>query len=100
MRFIGLLTESISGKIRQEELIDQEVSVRSVFQELSRVMRAVKKEKKADITVLLTHIGIEEDKALAEKLEPGWDIGLIVGGHSHTFLEHPVIVFTDLILSL
>ena len=92
VRFIGLLTESISGKIRQEELIDQEVSVRSVFQELSRVMRAVKKEKKADITVLLTHIGIEEDKALAEKLESGWDIGLIVGGHSHTFLEHPVIV--------
>lgn len=40
-----------------------------------------------DFTVLLTHIGFEEDKKLAKLLVPAWGIDLIIGGHSHTFLE-------------
>ena len=42
-----------------------------------------------DLAVLLTHIGFEQDKQLAALLDPRWGIDLIIGGHSHTFLEHP-----------
>ena len=44
---------------------------------------------KADVLIALTHIGLTQDKRLAEAV-PGID--LIVGGHSHNILEVPDIV--------
>ena len=44
-----------------------------------------------DFTVLVTHIGIEEDIKLAEMLDPEC-VDLILGGHSHTFMEEPIHV--------
>ena len=92
VRFIGLLTESITGKIQQEDLISREVSVRDTFKSLDRVMHMLSQEEEADITVLLTHVGISDDRVLAEKLLPEWKIDLIVGGHSHTFMKEPETV--------
>ena len=43
----------------------------------------------ADVVILLTHIGHDEDKALAAQV-PGIDA--IIGGHSHTRVEKPVLV--------
>lgn len=43
----------------------------------------------ADLVVLLSHSGYEEDQALAAAV-PGIDV--IIGGHTNTFLEHPVLV--------
>lgn len=37
-----------------------------------------------DLVVVLSHIGVEDDRRLAAEVE---GIDLIVGGHSHTFLE-------------
>ena len=45
-----------------------------------------------DLTVLLTHIGFEEDIKLASMLQPEWGVDLIIGGHSHTILEQPEVV--------
>ncbi|MGM0674877.1 MAG: bifunctional metallophosphatase/5'-nucleotidase [Spirochaetota bacterium] len=52
-------------------------------QEVSRL-----REAGADVVVALTHSGVEEDRALAEGVE---GIDLIVGGHSHTILEEPIM---------
>jgi len=46
-------------------------------------------EPQVDLVVALTHIGLDADKRIAEKV-PGID--LIVGGHSHTPLLEPVQV--------
>ncbi len=43
----------------------------------------------ADIVIALTHLGIGRDKNLAKRSS---DIDLIVGGHSHTRLEKPVLI--------
>ena len=51
-----------------------------------------------DYTVLLTHIGFEEDKKLAELLDPAWGIDVIIGGHSHTYTEKPEVVNNILIV--
>ncbi|MCR5675428.1 MAG: 5'-nucleotidase C-terminal domain-containing protein [Lachnospiraceae bacterium] len=91
IRFIGLLTESIADRIRQEELVDSAVSIRPVRRELDKVF-AETAEDPADITILLTHIGIEEDKLLAAAMDPSWPVDFIIGGHSHTFLQEPVVV--------
>lgn len=53
------------------------------------------KSEKCDIIVLLTHVGIENDKKIANNFSK--DIDIIIGGHSHTpvfkpFLEDGVII--------
>ena len=51
--------------------------------------------RQADYVVALTHLGVEKDKALAEAAP---DIDLIVGGHSQSYLQEPVVVGTTQIL--
>lgn len=46
-------------------------------------------DEEADLIVALTHLGVEEDRKLAAAVE---GIDVIVGGHSHTVLERPVLV--------
>jgi 2',3'-cyclic-nucleotide 2'-phosphodiesterase (5'-nucleotidase family) len=43
------------------------------------------KSKGADIVIVLSHLGVTEDEKLAAKVKA---IDVIVGGHSHTILEH------------
>lgn len=45
--------------------------------------------KRADLVILLTHVGFDKDKELAAKV-PGIDI--IVGGHTQSFLQQPIRV--------
>ncbi|MDV2686181.1 5'-nucleotidase C-terminal domain-containing protein [Alkalihalophilus lindianensis] len=46
-------------------------------------------EAKADIIVALTHIGNADDRRLAEEVDY---FDVIIGGHSHTLLNSPVVV--------
>jgi 5'-nucleotidase len=49
----------------------------------------------ADLIVVLSHLGLDGDRALARAVD---GIDLIVGGHSHTFLERPETVDGALIV--
>jgi len=49
----------------------------------------LKKKEKCDVIICLTHIGFDYDKRLASSSQ---NIDLIIGGHSHTYLEAPVRV--------
>ncbi len=46
-------------------------------------------KKKADLVLVLSHIGYQADRELAAKVQ---GIGVIVGGHSHTKLLEPAVV--------
>lgn len=46
----------------------------------------LKNSEKCDLIVCLSHLGYESDVRLAGKTE---NIDIILGGHSHTFMEHP-----------
>ena len=52
-------------------------------------------EKRADLVVVLSHLGHDEDRELAAAV-PGIDV--IVGGHSHTELAEPDVVGGTLIV--
>jgi len=60
---------------------------------LKPVIKLLRDQEKVDMVVLLSHLGHDlkgtalDDLTLAAKL-PGIDV--IIGGHSHTFLEEPV----------
>lgn len=91
--FIGLITENILDQAKTEGLVGTFVTVEDAEQEIRRAReRAVdKKGFKPDITVLLTHIGYEADVELAKSLPEDLGVDIIVGGHSHTYLDEPTI---------
>jgi 5'-nucleotidase / UDP-sugar diphosphatase len=82
---IGLVTDLLntSGSLGKELYITDYYK---------HVARIAKGNKDVDLTVLLTHIGFNEDKELAGKLKAEDGVDLIIGGHSHTVLKEPVVV--------
>lgn len=53
-----------------------------------------------DVLVVLSHIGFEEDQELAEALNAaGKPVDLIIGGHSHTWIETPAKVGETLVVT-
>jgi len=89
--FIGILTETVLKKTKSEELIGTLVDIEDAAQEVGKICDAYRGVD-IDFTVLLTHIGFEEDKKLAAKLDPDWGVDVIIGGHSHTYLTEPCVV--------
>ena len=86
--FIGIITEDVLPTAKNEGLIGTLIDISDAAEEISKVTDAYKTSD-VDLTVLLTHIGFEEDKQLAAALDPGCAVDIIIGGHSHTYLEEP-----------
>ena len=89
--FIGIVTEDIISSIKSDELISSLIDINDAADEVGRICDTFRGVD-VDFTVLLTHIGFEEDKKLAALLDPEWSVDLIIGGHSHTVLEEPELV--------
>lgn len=64
------------------------VKVTDPVLEIKKILSEINRED-YDLVVLLSHLGIDRDKAIAEKIP---EIQIIVGGHSHTVIESPVLV--------
>jgi len=95
--FIGILTEQVLSQTKNEGLIGTFVNIYEAAEEVGRICNAYNSTD-IDLTVLLTHIGFEEDKKLAQKLDPSWGVDIIIGGHSHTTIEKPAKVNNILIV--
>ena len=89
--FIGILTEEVMAQTKNEGLIGTFVSVEEAVIEVERICNA-HNTIDIDFTVLMTHIGFEEDKKLAAALDPACGVDVIIGGHSHTFITEPAEV--------
>ena len=87
--------------IKLEGLVDKKMYKETVYQDpietAEEMTRILKLEEKCDLIICLSHLGYnyknEPDKIcdlnLAKKTA---DIDLIIGGHTHTFLDKPTIV--------
>ena len=87
-RTIGIITEEVLAATKTDELIGSFVDIGEAAREVGNICNAYNAID-IDFTVLLTHIGFEEDKKLAAMLDPDWGVDVIIGGHSHTKLEEP-----------
>ena len=86
--FIGLVTESIEKEVKEWgelEVLDAESTLTFYMNEL---------EGKSDIQILVSHMGIQKDKSIAQKVE---GLEVIIGGHSHTTVFKPRKVNNTLI---
>lgn len=95
--FIGILTEEVISQTKGESLIGSFIGIEDAAAEVGKICNAYN-ALDIDLTVLLTHIGFEEDKKLAAILDPAWGVDIIIGGHSHTFIDEPAIVNNTLIV--
>ncbi len=86
--FIGILTPEVLSATKKDALIGGVVDIAEAAREIGKICNA-HNAVDIDCTVLLTHIGFEEDKKLAAMLDPAWGVDIIIGGHSHTFLDAP-----------
>lgn len=86
--FIGILTEQIMADAKSDLLLGTFVNVEDAAIETGRIINSYK-TMDIDFTVLITHIGFDEDKHLAQLLDPEWGVDVIVGGHSHTVIDKP-----------
>jgi 2',3'-cyclic-nucleotide 2'-phosphodiesterase (5'-nucleotidase family) len=68
-------------------MVEPGVKVEEPIQVVRGIVSGLK--GKVDLVVVLSHLGIFQDMELARKVE---GIDVIVGGHTHTFLEKPVLV--------
>lgn len=95
--FIGIVTEEVLTQAKADGLVGSFIDTYEAAAEVGRICNAYNSID-IDFTVLLTHIGIEEDKKLASILDPQWGVDLIIGGHSHTFMDEPLII-NDIVIA-
>ena len=86
--FIGIITREIMNILLLDKLLGTLIDVEEAALEVGRICDAYRSVD-IDFTVLLTHIGFEEDKRLAALLNPDWGVDVIIGGHTHTILDKP-----------
>jgi len=89
--FTGIITEKVMDSIAQDKLVGSFVTLEEASQEVGKICNAYKNSD-IDLTILLTHIGLDSDIALAKLLQPEWGVDLIIGGHSHSMLNEPLKV--------
>lgn len=94
--FIGIVTEEVLSALKLDKSIGTFVGLEDAAAEVGKICNTYKNED-IDLTILLTHIGFEEDQKLAAMLDPEWGVDMIIGGHSHTLLEQPAQVNNILI---
>ncbi len=94
--FIGIVTETVMDALKLDNHIGTFICLEDAATEIGRICDAYKNDD-IDLTVLLTHIGLESDKQLAAILKPEWGVDIILGGHSHSYMEQPEVINNILI---
>ena len=89
--FIGIITREVLSSLKTDNLISTLVDVDDAAQAVGRITNAYK-TMDVDLTVVLSHIGFEEDKQMAALLDPSWGVDIIIGGHSHSYIDQPAEV--------
>lgn len=87
--FIGIITKDVMTQA--DPLLETFISVEEAAREVTKICNSYR-HIDIDLTVLLTHIGYEQDLKLAGLLDPALGVDIIIGGHSHTFIEQPARV--------
>ena len=82
---IGVICRNLPRIVSVKRLRDVEVT-----DPVTAIRECIKNfEQDMDLTVILSHSGIHEDRRIARALPPESGVDIIIGGHSHTLMETP-----------
>jgi 2',3'-cyclic-nucleotide 2'-phosphodiesterase (5'-nucleotidase family) len=90
LAIIGVVTEDVPASSHPRNVVGLKFT--SPIGAVRKYMEELK--GKADVIIVLSHIGYPADRMLAEKVK---GIDVIVGGHSHTKITKPVTIGSTLI---
>jgi len=82
---IGLTLERLNNMISKVTM--KSLRVTPPAEEVQKLVTEI--DPKTDVIVLLTHEGVDEDQELAKHIS---GVDVIVGGHSHTVIDTPLVV--------
>jgi 5'-nucleotidase len=88
MLFTGIITEKIMDSFPGDDPIRSFITLEEASAAVGNITNAYKNDD-IDLTILLTHIGLESDRQLAKLLDPVWGVDMIIGGHSHSLMAEP-----------
>ena len=88
---IGVTTENVSRQLLMDQTVGAYVEVRDPAEEVKKLLGELDAKRFSSITII-SHIGLEEDIKLAGQLDPLLGVCAIIGGHSHTLMEKPMVV--------
>jgi len=91
LALIGVVTEDVPASTHPRNVTG--LKFVSPIETVGNYMKELK--NKADIIIVLSHIGFPADRILAEKVK---GVDVIVGGHSHTKLTKPANVGSTIII--
>ncbi len=89
--FIGILTQEVLSSTKGEKIIGSYVNMKRAAKEIGVICDNYRTVD-TDITILLTHIGYENDIELAKQLNKDFGVDFIIGGHSHTYMDKAKVV--------
>ncbi|MBR2559233.1 MAG: bifunctional metallophosphatase/5'-nucleotidase, partial [Firmicutes bacterium] len=89
--FIGILTQEVLSSTKSEKIIGSYVNMKRAAKEIGVICDNYRTTD-TDLTVLLTHIGYENDLQLAKELKKEYGVDIIIGGHSHTYMDKAAVV--------
>ncbi|MGB1248195.1 MAG: bifunctional metallophosphatase/5'-nucleotidase [Chitinophagales bacterium] len=81
----GLVPDALFGDIKYNDPIEN----------ANKTAFLLKNDEKCDLVICLSHLGLEyesekiSDVVLAEKSE---NVDIVIGGHTHTFLDKPMVI--------
>ena len=94
---IGVIPEHFMNGIMADEFCSAMLTYRDSYEAIRAEIQKHSDEK-IDLTVVMSHYGIEGDRALAENMPEDIKVDLILGGHSHITMSAPEIIGGTLIV--
>ena len=94
---IGLIPEHFMNGIMADEFCNTMLSYKDSYEAIRAEIKKHRNEK-IDLTVVMSHYGIDGDRLLAKDMPDDIKIDVILGGHSHIKMEKEEIINGTLIV--
>lgn len=94
---IGIIPEHFTNAMMQDEFCRTMLAYRDSYDAIRREMQNHKGEK-IDLTVVMSHYGIEGDRLLAQNMPDDIHVDVILGGHSHIKMPKEEMINKTLIV--
>lgn len=88
---IGLIPESFFKKINSNEFCRSMLSYKDSYEAIREEIHRHKKDT-PDLTIVMSHYGIEGDRLLAENMPDDCKVDLILGGHTHINMDEAEVI--------
>ena len=94
---IGVIPEHFMNGIMVDEFCSTMLTYKDTYEAIRTEIRAHKREK-IDLTVVMSHYGIEGDRLLAQNMPHDLKVDVILGGHSHIKMEKEELINGTLVV--